>query len=187
MMTDCGLMSGLNAEVGTPCGNRPLPVLLRAEVVASFIAGAVDLADLFARGGETSEARQAAVLRQVSGKNAGAEVATAHTVEDSGAAHVPAEQEEVVPGGEQPEARLAESAKDAPDHDKHVEREEFPAVQSAQTGEELWEPGGDLPATGMWVRSPAMRDGTSAAGMLGIGRGAVGRIADIFQIHSRTG
>jgi hypothetical protein len=84
------------------------------------------------------------VLRPVSRKDAGAEVADARNKEESEAAHVLAGLEKLDVSDERFLTELAEFEKAVSDHAAHEEREEFPAVQAAHTVEELRELGDKL-------------------------------------------
>jgi iron-sulfur cluster repair protein YtfE (RIC family) len=83
------------------------------------------------------EAGEEMVLRPVSRKDAGAQIADARNKEEDEAAHVLAELEKMDVNDEQFSARLAEFEKAVSDHAAHEESEEFPAVQSAHTDQEL--------------------------------------------------
>jgi hypothetical protein len=90
------------------------------------------------------EAGEEMVLRPVSRKDAGVQVADARNAEEREAAHVLAELEQMDVADARFAAKLAEFEKAVSDHADHEEIEEFPAVQAAHTDEELRELGAKL-------------------------------------------
>jgi hypothetical protein len=83
------------------------------------------------------EAGEEIVLRPVSRKSAGNRIADARDREESDAARMLADLEKMDTSSEQFEAGLDELALAVSAHAEREETEEFPAVQSAQTEEEL--------------------------------------------------
>ena len=83
------------------------------------------------------EAGEEMVLRPVSRKDAGAQVADARNKEEDEAAHVLAELEKMDASDERFMAKLADFELAVSAHADHEELEEFPAVQSTHTVEEL--------------------------------------------------
>ncbi|HEX4791642.1 MAG TPA: hemerythrin domain-containing protein [Actinospica sp.] len=90
------------------------------------------------------EAGEEMVLRPVSRKDAGAQIADARNREEDEAAHVLAELEKLDVNDEQFTNKLAEFEKAVSEHAAHEESEEFPAVQSAHSDQELRELGTKL-------------------------------------------
>jgi iron-sulfur cluster repair protein YtfE (RIC family) len=83
------------------------------------------------------EAGEEIVLRPVSREDAGAQIADARNEEESEAAKVLAELEELDVTSEQFGLKLNELAEAVSQHAEREETEEFPAVQSAHTDQEL--------------------------------------------------
>ncbi|HEV2635228.1 MAG TPA: hemerythrin domain-containing protein [Actinocrinis sp.] len=92
-----------------------------------------DLRELLA----VHEGGEEMVLRPVSRKDAGTEVADARNAEESEAAHVLAELEKMDVTGAEFLAKLGEFEQAVSDHADHEEREEFPLVQAAHSDDEL--------------------------------------------------
>jgi hypothetical protein len=90
------------------------------------------------------EAAEEMVLRPVSRESAGARIAEARNQEEAEAARLLAELEKTDVAGEQFTAGLAEVERAVSEHAEREELEEFPAVQSAHTDEELQELGAKL-------------------------------------------
>lgn len=120
---------------------------IRVAFVAVQTASGQERQDAFDRLREllaVHETGEETVLRPVSRESAGAPIVEALNQEEAEAAHMLAELEKMDVAGKEFAAKLSELEKAVTEHAEREELEEFPAVQSAHTDEELQELGAKL-------------------------------------------
>ncbi len=123
------------------------------------------------------EAGEEMVIRPLSRKSAGAQIAEARNDEENEAAYALAELEKLDVTGDEFAAKLDELAKAVSDHAEREETEEFPAVQAAESEQQLRELGEKLLAA---ERSAPNHPHPAVAGS-GAGQRVVGPFASLLD------